>query len=126
FDFTAIGKDIIKRPYVTAGFTAFAIMIPLAATSNAAMIRRLGKRWQQLHRLVYVAAMAAVIHFYWLVKADISRPVQYGSVLALLLGYRIFAKLRQSKATKRSSTRFSATLRGTENRRGKGAIKQAS
>jgi sulfoxide reductase heme-binding subunit YedZ len=92
FDFHAIGKDIIKRPYVTAGFTALAVMIPLAVTSTATMIRRLGKRWQQLHRLVYIAALAAVIHFYWLVKADIRRPVQYGAVLALLLGYRLMAK----------------------------------
>ena len=89
FDFPAIVKDIIKRPYVTAGFTAFVLLIPLALTSTAAMIRRLGRRWQQLHRLVYVAAIAAVIHFYWLVKADIRRPVQYGAILALLLGYRL-------------------------------------
>jgi methionine sulfoxide reductase heme-binding subunit len=89
FDFQAIGNDILKRPYVTAGFIAFVLLIPLALTSTAAMIRRLGKRWQQLHRLVYVAAIAGVIHFYWLVKADIRRPVQYGAVLALLLGYRL-------------------------------------
>lgn len=89
FDFKAIGNDILKRPYVTAGFIAFLLLIPLALTSTAAMIRRLGKRWQQLHRLVYVAAIAGVIHFYWLVKADISRPAQYGAVLALLLGYRL-------------------------------------
>jgi len=89
FDFAAIGKDILKRPYVTAGFIGFVVMIPLALTSTVAMIRRLGKRWQQLHRLVYVAAIAGVIHFYWLVKADISRPAQYGAVLALLLGYRL-------------------------------------
>jgi len=89
FDFERIVKDIYKRPYVTAGFTAFLLLIPLAATSTAAMIRRLGKRWQQLHRLVYVAAIAGVIHFYWLVKADIRRPVQYGAVLALLLGCRL-------------------------------------
>jgi sulfoxide reductase heme-binding subunit YedZ len=89
FDFQAIAKDIIKRPYVTAGFTAFVLLIPLAVTSTATMIRRLGRRWQQLHRLVYVAAIAAVIHFYWLVKADIRRPVQYGAILALLLGYRL-------------------------------------
>lgn len=94
FDFQAIAKDILKRPYVTAGFTAFVLMIPLAITSTAAMVRRLGKRWQQLHRLVYVAAIAGVIHFYWLVKADISRPAQYGAVLALLLGYRLAVKLR--------------------------------
>lgn len=92
FDFHAIGKDIIKRPYVTAGFTAFVLMIPLAVTSTAAMIRRLGKRWQQLHRLVYIAALAGVIHFYWLVKADIRRPLQYGAVLAALLGFRVVAR----------------------------------
>jgi methionine sulfoxide reductase heme-binding subunit len=92
FDFPAIVKDIIKRPYVTAGFTGFVLMIPLAITSTAAMIRRLGKRWQQLHRLVYIAAIAAVVHFYWLVKADIRRPVQYGAVLLLLLGIRLVTK----------------------------------
>ena len=100
FDFRAIGNDIVKRPYVTAGFIAFAIMVPLALTSNAAMIRRLGKRWQQLHRWVYVAAIAAVIHFYWLVKADISRPAQYGAILALLLGYRLWVKWRPRIAVK--------------------------
>ena len=89
FDFERIVKDIYKRPYVTAGVTAFVLLIPLALTSTAGMIRRLGKRWQQLHRLVYVAAIAGVIHFYWLVKADIRRPVQYAAVLALLLGYRL-------------------------------------
>ena len=89
FDFERIVKDVYKRPYVTAGFTAFVLLIPLAATSTTAMIRRLGKRWQQLHRLVYVAAIAGVVHFYWLVKADIRRPIQYGAVLALLLGYRL-------------------------------------
>ena len=93
FDFQAIAKDVLKRPYVTAGFTAFVLMIPLAITSTAGMVRRLGKRWQQLHRLVYVAAIAAVIHFYWLVKADIRRPVQYGVVLGLLLGYRLLVKV---------------------------------
>jgi methionine sulfoxide reductase heme-binding subunit len=93
FDFPAIVKDVLKRPYVTAGFTAFVALIPLAITSTAGMVRRLGKRWQQLHRLVYVAAIAAVIHFYWLVKADIRRPVQYGAVLALLLAYRLLIKL---------------------------------
>jgi sulfoxide reductase heme-binding subunit YedZ len=103
FDFRAIGNDIIKRPYVTAGFIAFVIMVPLALTSSAAMIRRLGKRWQQLHRWVYLAAITAVIHFYWLVKADISRPAQYGAVLALLLGYRLFVKWRPRIVAKQSS-----------------------
>jgi methionine sulfoxide reductase heme-binding subunit len=97
FDFGAIGKDILKRPYITVGFLAFVIMVPLAATSTAGMIRRLGKRWQQLHRLVYVAAIAGVIHFYWLVKADITRPAQYGAVLGLLLGFRLFVKWRSGR-----------------------------
>jgi methionine sulfoxide reductase heme-binding subunit len=95
FDLDRIGKDILKRPYVTAGFTAFVLMIPLALTSTAGMIRRLGRRWQQLHRLVYLAAIAGVIHFYWLVKSDIRRPAQYGAVLALLLGYRLVVRWLQ-------------------------------
>jgi sulfoxide reductase heme-binding subunit YedZ len=110
FDFQAIGKDILKRPYVTAGFTAFVLMIPLAITSTAAMIRRLGKRWQQLHRLVYIAAIAGVIHFYWLVKADISRPAQYGAVLFLLLGYRLGSKWVPRLAVKFSSKSSSRSV----------------
>jgi sulfoxide reductase heme-binding subunit YedZ len=102
FDFERIAKDILKRPYVTVGFTGFVLMIPLAITSTAKMIRRLGKRWQQLHRLVYLVGIAGVIHFYWLVKADIRRPVQYGAVLALLLGFRIVNKWLQT-----SPSRFS-------------------
>ena len=98
FDWRAIGKDILKRPYVTVGFTGFVLMVPLALTSTAAMIRRLGKRWQQLHRLGYLAAIAGVIHFYWLVKADIRRPAQYGFVLAILLGFRIVARWRRPRA----------------------------
>ena len=111
FDWSRIAKDILKRPYVTAGFTGFMLMVPLAVTSTAGMIRRLGKRWQQLHRLVYVAAIAGVIHFYWLVKSDISRPAQYGLVLAVLLGFRLFMKwspaiaLRVPAKTKSASSR---------------------
>jgi len=92
FDFSAIVKDVLKRPYITVGFTALVLMIPLAVTSTAGMIRRLGKHWQQLHYLVYAIAILGVVHFYWLVKADISRPAQYGAVLALLLGYRLVVK----------------------------------
>lgn len=99
FDFPAIVKDVLKRPYITVGFTAFVLMIPLAATSTAGMIRRLGKRWQLLHYLVYVVAILGVVHFYWLVKADISRPAQYGAVLALLLGYRLFVKWAPRRVT---------------------------
>jgi sulfoxide reductase heme-binding subunit YedZ len=94
FDGNAILKDILKRPYVTAGFAGFLLMVPLAITSTTEMVRRLGKHWQQLHRLVYIAAIAGVVHFYWLVKADIRRPAQYGLVLALLLGYRVAAALK--------------------------------
>lgn len=97
FDFSAIAKDILKRPYITVGFSALLLMIPLAATSNAAMIRKMGKRWQQLHYLAYAVAVLGVIHFYWLVKADITRPAQYALVLALLLGYRIVARWNQAR-----------------------------
>ena len=103
FDVNAIWKDIMKRPYVTAGFSGFVLLIPLAITSTAGMIRRLGKSWQKLHRLVYFAAIAGVIHFYWLVKADIRRPAQYGLVLALLLGYRILASARAALSRQSAS-----------------------
>ena len=103
FDFAAIAKDIYKRPYITVGFSALVLMIPLAVTSSAAMIRRLGKRWQQLHYLVYGIAILGVLHFYWLVKADIRRPVQYGAVLTLLLGCRLAFKLAPVIKSWRSS-----------------------
>ena len=112
FDFAAIGKDILKRPYITVGFTALVLMIPLALTSNAAMIRRLGKRWQQLHYLVYVIAILGVVHFYWLVKADIRRPVQYGAALAMLLGFRLAVKL-QSSLRSSASNRAKRPIRTT-------------
>jgi methionine sulfoxide reductase heme-binding subunit len=84
--------DIAKRRFITAGMTAWALMLPLALTSTAGWIRRLGgKRWQKLHRLIYFSASAAVIHFIWLVKADLRRPLTYGAVLAVLLLYRIAA-----------------------------------
>ena len=85
-------KDVAKRPFITAGFTAFVCLLPLAVTSTAGWIRRLGgKRWRQLHRLVYASAVAAVVHYYWLVKADHRAPIFYGSLVALLLAYRILA-----------------------------------
>ncbi len=111
FDFNAIVKDVMKRPYVTAGFAGFILLLPLALTSTKAMIRRLGKKWQQLHRLIYIAAVAGVIHFYWLVKADIRRPVQYGFVLALVLGYRLFASVRTAFRHPPRSNRESSTDR---------------
>ena len=87
----SVGEDIYKRPYITVGFTALMTLVPLAATSTAGMIRRLGgRRWNLLHRLVYVTGVLAVVHYWWLVKSDISRPMAYGIVVALLLGFRIY------------------------------------
>lgn len=89
FDISAILKDIAKRPFITAGFTAFVLMVPLAITSTARMTRRLGGRaWKRLHRLAYVCAVAGVVHYWWLVKADTRRPLVYGLVVAVLLGAR--------------------------------------
>ena len=94
FSWGEIAKDVVKRPFITAGFTAFVLLIPLAITSTAGWIRRLGgKRWQMLHRLVYVSAVAGVVHYYWLVKSDITRPVFYAAIVALLLAYRAAIKL---------------------------------
>lgn len=89
FDFGTIAEDVLERPYITMGFLAFLLMIPLAATSTRGMIARLGRRWQQLHRLVYVSAIAGVIHFLWLVKADLREPMVYAAVLGVLLGCRM-------------------------------------
>jgi len=92
FDFKDLAKDIAKRPFITAGFAAFVLMLPLAITSTRGWIRRMGgKRWQALHRLVYVAGIAAVVHYYWLVKSDVRLPLLYGSIVGVLLAYRIGA-----------------------------------
>ena len=90
FDFPAMLKDVAKRPFITAGFTAFMLLLPLALTSTRGWIARLGGgRWQTLHRLVYFAAAAGVVHFYWLVKADVTLPVRFAAILALLLLFRL-------------------------------------
>jgi sulfoxide reductase heme-binding subunit YedZ len=89
FDLAAIARDIVKRPFITVGFAAFALLIPLAATSNQAMMRRLGRRWQWLHRLVYAIAVLGVVHYFWLVKKDMTQPLVYGGVLAVLLAARL-------------------------------------
>lgn len=86
FDLGAIVKDIGKRPFITAGFTAFVLMVPLAVTSTARMTRRLGGvAWRRLHRLVYLVAVAGVVHYWWLVKADIRRPLAYAVIVGALL-----------------------------------------
>ncbi len=84
-------KDVVKRPFITAGFSAFMLLVPLAATSTAGSIRRMGRRWQMLHRLVYLSAAAAVIHYWWKVKADTRQPAIYAAILTVLLLYRLHA-----------------------------------
>jgi sulfoxide reductase heme-binding subunit YedZ len=95
FDLAEMWKDVAKRPFITIGFTAFVLMIPLALTSTAGWIRRLGgKNWQLLHRAIYIIAIAGVIHYYWLVKSAVVRPLTYGAVVAVLLLWRVADKLR--------------------------------
>ncbi len=92
----SVGEDIYKRPFITIGFTALMLMVPLAATSTAGMIRRLGgKRWNRLHRLVYVSATAGVVHYWWLVKADIRQPAAYALAVGLLLAFRAWWSWRR-------------------------------
>ena len=105
FNVHEILADIAKRKYITVGFLAFVLLIPLAVTSTAGWIRRLGgKRWRALHRLIYLSAIAGVIHYLWLVKADIHKPLEYGAILAVLLGYRVVAWLRHSPTARSVSS----------------------
>src|SRR4051812_42966587 len=99
FDLHEMLKDVVKRPFITAGFTAFVLMIPLALTSNQRSIRWLGKNWQRLHRLIYVTAIAGVIHYVWLVKADQREPQKYQFVLGILLIYRIVIWIAAARKT---------------------------
>ena len=99
FDFRAMVEDVYLRPFITAGFIAFVLLIPLAITSTSGMVRRLGgRRWQMLHRLIYLSAIAGVVHYYWKVKSDVTVPVRFGVVVAILLGYRVvvYAMKRRS------------------------------
>ena len=90
FALSLMVADVMKRPFITVGMATYLLLLPLALTSTAAMIRRLGRRWQQLHRLVYVAGVTAVLHFWWLVKADITEPRRWAILLAVLLGFRLY------------------------------------
>jgi methionine sulfoxide reductase heme-binding subunit len=101
FDLAEMWKDVAKRPFITAGFTAFVLMLPLAVTSTTGWIRRMGgKRWQTLHRLVYLTGIIGVIHYYWLVKSDIRLPAMYGAFVGILLAYRaiVWAVNRRPRA----------------------------
>ena len=109
FAWGAIVEDVLKRPYITVGFAAFLLMVPLAITSTRASMRKLGRRWQQLHRLVYFVGLLGVLHYLWLVKADVTEPLIYGAILALLLALRI--RLPQPhKRTHAGKRRPAATL----------------
>ena len=101
FDWPAIVADVYKRPYVTAGATSFLCLLPLAMTSTRGWIRRLGRRWTTLHRLAYVAAVAAVFHYWWLVKADVRQPLWYAAALAVLLAVRAVYRAVASRPLQR-------------------------
>jgi len=109
FDWQGMIQDVVKRPFITAGLTSFMLLIPLALTSTTGMIRRLGKHWQALHRLVYLIALGGVVHYLWLVKADRRQPLIYGAILMLLLGYRVVVKWRpkQLRIQRKPATRNS-------------------
>ena len=103
FAWDEIWKDIVKRKFITVGFLAFLLLIPLAVTSTSKMVKRLGfARWKRLHRLVYLIAVLGVIHFLWRVKADTREPFVYGAVLLLLLALRLWPSLRERLAARRS------------------------
>ena len=110
FDFSRVGADILKRPYITVGFTAFLLLIPLAVTSTKGWIRRLGKRWQQLHALIYVSAALAILHFFWKEKADLRNPGIFAMVLAVLMVLRlpIFKRSAWKRKTRADSASYVA------------------
>lgn len=100
FDASGLGADLLKRPYITAGFTAFVLMIPLAITSTTGWIRRMGgKKWNLLHKLIYITALAAVLHYFWKVKLDATSPVYYGLGVAVLLGFRVWRNFARKRAS---------------------------
>jgi sulfoxide reductase heme-binding subunit YedZ len=115
FDLHEIVKDVYKRPFITAGFTAFVLLIPLALTSTKGWIRRLGKRWQLLHRLVYVSAAVGVIHYIWLVKKDVRQPLIYAVVLAVLLLWRAAIWLVRRQSAGMSKVTGAASIINQEN-----------
>ena len=100
FDVAGMWQDVLKRPYITAGFVAFVLMIPLAVTSTTGWIRRMGgKKWNLLHKLIYITALAAVLHYFWKVKLDATYPVYYGLLVGTLLGFRVWRNFARKKAS---------------------------
>jgi sulfoxide reductase heme-binding subunit YedZ len=107
FKIHSVGQDVVRRPFILAGMTAFLLMVPLAITSTNQMVKRLGgKGWARLHRLVYLAAIAGVIHFWMLVKSDTRLPLTFGFILLFLLGYRLFAKYAPAQRPTASTNIF--------------------
>lgn len=103
-DFSFVVEDIIKRPYITIGFTALVLLVPLALTSTKGMMRRLGRNWKRLHKLVYLIGILGVVHYIWLIKADLLEPLIYATVLLLLFALRWFdLKIQPGKIRKKSS-----------------------
>ena len=90
FDLRTMAADIVERPFITIGMVTFLLLVPLAITSSAAMIRRLGKKWQTLHRLAYLATITALVHYWWGVKADFTEPRLWGLALSVLFAFRIW------------------------------------
>ena len=99
FRFFAIMEELVERPYITLGFSAYLILLALGATSPKAVARKLGKNWKRLHRLVYIAAVLGVVHLLWILRSDISEALFYGSILAFLLGYRFVHYFRKKSKT---------------------------
>ena len=113
FNFSEMWADILKRRYITVGMLGFAMLLPWAVTSTAGWVRRLGfVKWQRLHRLIYFAALAGVIHYYWLVKSDVRLPLMYGAILAILMLYRFLTRqpARQRAAPRPATTPNTASL----------------
>lgn len=109
FDVMEILNDIIKRPFITVGFAALMLMLPLAITSTNGMVRRLGaRRWLALHRLIYLIAPLGVLHFWWMVKSDITEPAIYGLILTILLGYRAAVTIKARRRSVQNPTRRQA------------------
>lgn len=104
FDLAEMAKDVVKRPFITVGFTAFVLLLPLALTSTDGMLRRLGRHWATLHRLIYVVAVLAILHFWWMRagKNNFAEPLIFGAIVALLLGLRIVFRWRAARAAARS------------------------
>jgi sulfoxide reductase heme-binding subunit YedZ len=101
---TLLFEEIVKRPYITVGFLAWLLLVPLAVTSTKGAIRRLGRNWARLHKLVYAIAVLAVLHFWWIVRTDVREPALYAAILGMLLGWRVYRRFRPVSARRTAAT----------------------